>query len=131
MRNLFEDEGAEAILVVDTSNAFNSPNREAALRNIRILCPVLARMLTNMYQSHSMHFIDGDHILPHEGTTQGDPLAMAMYAIGTLLFIHTLHGDVTHVWHADDASAGWTACIMWPTFWIQSKGPGEKGDNCF
>ena len=72
MRNLFEDEGAEAILVVDASNAFNSLNREAALRNIRILCPVLARMLTNMYQSHSMLFIDGDHSslmkAPHKAT---------------------------------------------------------------
>ena len=106
MRNLFEDEGAEAMLMVDASNAFNSLNREAALRNTRILCPVLAPMLTNMYRSHSMLFIDGDHILSQEGTTQGDPLAMAMYAIGTLPLIRKLHGNVTQVWYADDASAG-------------------------
>ena len=80
MRNLFEDEGAEALLMVDASNAFNSLNREAALRNICILCPVLAPMLTNMYRTHSMLFIDGDHILSQEGTMQGDPLAMALYA---------------------------------------------------
>ena len=106
MRNLFKDEGTEAILMVDASNAFNSLNRKTALRNIHILCPVLAPMHTNMYRSHSMLFIDGDHILSQEGTTQGDPLAMAMYAIGTLPLIRKLHGDVTQVWYADDAYAG-------------------------
>ena len=106
MRNLFEDEGAEAIVMVDASNAFNSLNRVAALRNICIFCPVLAPMLTSMYWSHSMFFIDGDHILSQEGTMQGNPLAMAMYGIGTLPLIRKLYGDVTQVWYADDVFAG-------------------------
>jgi len=86
-------------------------------------------MLTNMYQTHSMLFIDGDHILSQEGTTQGDPLAMAMYAIGTLPLIHKLQGNVTQVWYADDASAGGTTSdlrVWWdslvscgPHFWLQ------------
>jgi len=63
MRYLFEDDGVQAMLMVYASNAFNSLNREAALRNILIHCPVLSPMLTNMYQTHSMLFIDGDHIL--------------------------------------------------------------------
>ena len=134
MRNLFEDEGTEAIFMVDT---FNSLNRETALRKIRILCPVLAPMLTNMYRSHSMLFIDGDHILSQEGTMQGDPLAMAMYAIGTLPLIHKLHGDATQVWCADDAYAGgitsdlhvwWDSLVyIWPTFWIQSQPMQDMG----
>ena len=106
MRSLFEDDGVEAMLLVDASNAFNSLNREAAIRNVRVYCPILAPMLTNTYRTPSRLFIDGDHILSQEGTTQGDPLAMAMYAIGTLPLIHKLQADVTQAWYADDASAG-------------------------
>ena len=94
------------MLLVDASNAFNSLNREAAIRNDRVYCPILAPMLTNTYRTPSRLFIDGDHILSQEGTTQGDPLAMAMYAIGTLPLIHKLQGDVTQAWYADDESAG-------------------------
>ena len=41
-----------------------------------------------------------------EGTTQGDPLAMSMYAIGTLPLIRELANSVEtkQVWFADDAS---------------------------
>ena len=34
MRGLLESEGTEAVILVDASNAFNSLNREAALRNV-------------------------------------------------------------------------------------------------
>ena len=44
--------------------------------------------------------------MSREGTTQGDALAMAMYALATLPLIHRLGGEVTQSWYADDASAG-------------------------
>ena len=43
-----------------------------------------------------------------EGTTQGDPLAMPMYAIATIPLINKLHcnvDDVKQAWYANDASA--------------------------
>jgi len=45
-----------------------------------------------------------------EGVTQGDPLSMFMYAVGTLPLIRSLHnlGHWTQLWYADDASAGGT-----------------------
>ena len=40
------------------------------------------------------------------GTTQEDPLAMVMYAIGILPLIHHLNQFSVHqVWYADDATA--------------------------
>ena len=39
MRQLFDDEETEAILLVDAADAFNSINRIALLRNINMLCP--------------------------------------------------------------------------------------------
>ena len=42
MRNIFDEDDTEAILLIDASNAFNSLNRAAALNNIRILRPMVA-----------------------------------------------------------------------------------------
>ena len=75
------------------------------MRNVCILCPVLASKLTNTYRTPSRLFINDDPILSCEDTTQGDPLAMAMYAISMLPLIHNLKGDVVQVWYANDASA--------------------------
>ena len=79
MRQMFEDVESEAVLLVDASNAFNSLNRKAALYNIHSLCPPLATILTNTYREDTQLFIDGETLYSCEGTTQGDPLAMAMY----------------------------------------------------
>ena len=69
MRLMYEDDRTEAILLVDTSNAFNSLIHQAALRNIHILCPILAPVLIKTYRSEAKLFIGGEHILSQEGTT--------------------------------------------------------------
>ena len=95
----------DADFLVDASNTFNSINREAALWNIYILCPILAPMLTNTYRNLARLFIGEENIISQEGTTHGYPLAMAMSALATLPLIHRLRGDVAQSWYADDASA--------------------------
>ena len=42
MREDFQEESAEAALLVDASHAFNFLNRMSALYNIRMLCPSIA-----------------------------------------------------------------------------------------
>ena len=77
MRELFEEEEAEAVLLINASNAFNSMNRMVGLHNIRIQCPYLSKYLINTYRQQSRLFITGGgEIASMEGTTQGDPLAM-------------------------------------------------------
>ena len=107
VRTLFHREETEALLLVDASNAFNSLNRQTALHNIQRLCPSLATALINTYRAPSELYVDGDVLLSREGTTQGDPLAMPMYALATIPLIRNLKdnvSDVNQVWYADDAS---------------------------
>ena len=105
VRECFQLEGTEAVLLVDASNAFNSLNRNVALHNIQFECPAISTFLINTYREPSELFIDGEVIYSQEGTTQGDPLAMPMYAVATIPMIKRLPKSTTQVWYADDASA--------------------------
>ena len=91
--------------VKHSNNAFNALNRQTALRNIMSLCPSLATVLINSYRAETDLFVGGDVIKSCEGTTQGDPLAMPMYAITTVPLIKRLSEAVKQVWYADDAAA--------------------------
>ena len=109
MRQIFENEGTDAVLLIDASNAFNRLNRAVALHNIQITCPMIANYLINTYRHPSRLFIaGGKEILSQEGTTQGDPLAMPWYSVSTTTMIshlQTNHHSVKQVWLADDAAA--------------------------
>jgi len=73
----FDSGKCKAALLKEATNAFNFLNRQVALRNIRRLCPPIATILVNSYRAPTELFVDCDVILSQEGTTQGDPLAMA------------------------------------------------------
>ena len=107
VRELYSRSETEGLLCVDASNAFNSLNRGLALRNVLHLCPSLGRLLINTYRFDNSLFIDGECIGSREGTTQGDPLAMCVYAVATVPLIDELEGvaSVSQYWFADDASA--------------------------
>ena len=90
MRSVFESPSCQAILQVHDTNAFNNLNRMTALINTLHSCPSIAPALINTYRYDSNLFIDGKTISSCEGTTQGDPLAMAMFALGILALIDEL-----------------------------------------
>ena len=104
-RSAFISNEFEGMLLVDATNAFNCLNRQVALHNIRTLCPPLATILINTYRSPTDLFVDGDTLFSQEGTTQGDPLAMPMYALATIPLIRKLKGNCRQMWYADDAAA--------------------------
>ena len=85
MKEIFEEEDTEAVLLIDAANAFNAVNREVFLHNVKVICPPIATYVTNCYQTPSRLFVIGGHELSSsEGTTQGDPIAMAVYAIAVI-----------------------------------------------
>ena len=107
MRSIFQDADTEGCLLVDASNAFNSSNRKAALHNVSILCPPLSSILINTYRAPVRMIVAGSGEISIEGTTQGDPLAMAMYALAVVPLIHKLRNnspDVKQVGFTDDAT---------------------------
>ena len=109
MREIFEKEETDGVLLIDASNAFNNMNRSAALHNIQVQCPSLSKYIINQYRRESRLFITGGaEIQSQEGTTQGDPLAMAWYSIATSLLITILRKlieKILQAWLADDAAA--------------------------
>ena len=108
LNEIFAEDSTEAVLLVDASNAFNRLTRKSALRNAMNLCPAIGTILMNTYRLDPYLFINGETMLSKEGTTQGDPLAMAMYAVATIPLIKQLNvsNDIEQVWFADDSAAG-------------------------
>ena len=61
----------------------------------------MSNIVINTYRTDAKLFVGGETILSREGTTQGDPLAMAMYALALVSMIN----HIKQVWYADDAAA--------------------------
>ncbi|XP_074605797.1 uncharacterized protein LOC141858854 [Acropora palmata] len=107
MHTIFETDETDGVLLIDASNAFNALNRQAALHNIRVQCPIIATYAINTYRlSARLFIIGGQEILSAEGTTQEDPLAMGLYALSIQPLITSLQGacKIKQCWFADDAS---------------------------
>ena len=116
MKELYEEENSEAVIMIDASNAFNSMNRAVALNNIQVLCPTIATYLINTYRQPSRLFvIGGRELKSSEGTTQGDPRAMPWFSINTRRLINVLaeQTEVKQACLADDA----TGCGSIANFW--------------
>ena len=109
MAQIFDDDGTDGILLVDTSN-------------IQISCPEMSMYIINTYRSPlTLLTCGGEEILSQEGTTQGDPLAMPWYAINTFILIQSLRAriaEVKQVWLADDSGRrpNWTVIQLVKAF---------------
>ena len=88
MRIKYRDQSAEAVLLVDALNAFKSINWNVFLHNVEVICPSIKRYVKNCYSVNSGLFIIGaGEVQSMEGTRQGDPAAMEIYAIAIIPFI--------------------------------------------
>jgi len=107
MRDFLASDENDGILLIDADNAFNRVNRAAALWNVQYICPALKHVLSNFYRAPTRIFMNGDsffELLSQEGTTQGCPLAMAMYALALAPLTKRLQPVCKQVWYADDAT---------------------------
>ena len=107
MHDIFDSDDTKAVLLTNASNAFNSLNRASALYNVAALCPTLAPYASNTYRASVRLFVTGGKELKStEGTTQGGPLAMILYALSLQpLITHlNLSSNSKQCWYADDAT---------------------------
>ena len=107
MRIIVDADETDAVMLIDASNPFNALNRAAALYNIRVLCPTLATYVINTYRQPARLFITGgEELISAEGTTQGGPLSISLYAISLQPLIARLHvsSAAKQCWFADDAT---------------------------
>ena len=107
MHDVFQDEELGGILLADAANAFARLSHAVCLRNVRYLCPVLAPTAVNTYRNPARLFVGGECILSSEGTSQGDPIAMPMYATGVVTLLQSVATEgAIQAWFADDSGAG-------------------------
>ena len=127
MHTIYEDDDTDGVLLIDASNAFHALNRQAALHNMRALCPFIAVYVFITYGLSARLFITGGLEIPcAEATTQGDPLAMGLYALGIQPHITSLQGvcKTKQFWFADDTSGAGSVTeikIWWDT--LSAVGP--------
>jgi hypothetical protein len=127
MCDIFSVDSCQAVIQVDANNAFNSINRKVLLQNVKVLCPPIANFTHNCYATPSRLFVTGgDEISSEEGTTQGDPIAMPIYAIGIDPLIRALKevNGIKQAGFADDLS-GAGSLVDLKAWWekIASLGP--------
>ena len=129
MRRVFESEEAEVVLLVDASNAFNNINRQALLHNVNVVCPVFSNYVSNCYRTPARLFvIGGVELSSKEGTTQGDPIGMAVYATGITPLLNDLMSILAEqdkmAAFADDITAT-GKCRSLRTWWdnLATQGP--------
>jgi len=99
------------------------------LQNIDILCPIISTFIKNSYNAPSRLFVqEGKEITSKEGTTQGDPTAMAAYALAlTPLMKHLLNfieeKNLNTTAFADDLTAAGSLEDI-KTYWNELLGVG-------
>ena len=79
---MFQHENSNVVILVDAANPFNNLNRKVFLHSIKFICSEIATYVNNFYLVLGRLVVRGGlDCTSREGSTQGHPLGMAIYAI--------------------------------------------------
>ena len=91
MHNIFSEENAEAVFLINAENLFNSINQKVMLHIIQVLCLLVSTYICYCHATPERLFISGrDEILSKEEATRGDLTSMGAYAFGILPMLYSL-----------------------------------------
>mmetsp|Transcript_5227 Transcript_5227/g.7776 ORF Transcript_5227/g.7776 Transcript_5227/m.7776 type:complete len:169 (+) Transcript_5227:2704-3210(+) len=132
MNNMWMDYGDKegwGILLVDARNTFKEVNQMALLWHVQHIWPSGSRYTFDTYCHWKILVVrNGTNLYIKEGVTQGDPLAMVLYALGVLPIIEHLEqyckDDTTNlcllfliqIWYADDSAFAGYFAKVWKWF---------------
>ena len=75
----------------NAAKAFNNLNRKVLPRNIKFIFPDIATCVNNCYSVPARLFVsEGPELTSRAGSTQGDPVGMAIYAIRITFMLYML-----------------------------------------
>ena len=98
-----KEDATHGFIQIDSSNAFNSINRTLLSHNVKIRCPEIATYINNYCMKSSRLFTTGGkEISSNEGITQGDPIAMGMYATAHFIISDNTRNLIHVAFAADD-----------------------------
>ena len=108
---MFQHENSDPKFLVDAANAFNNLNRKLFLQNINFIFPDITTYVNNFYSVPARLPVRGGlEFTSREDSTQGDLLAMTIYAIGitpmlSMMLVAMQNDHNTMVGFADDVIA--------------------------
>lgn len=106
MHEIFNENKADAIILVDSENTFNTINRKILLLNIADLCPDLATFICIWSVIPPRLFIiGGKEMTSREEKTHSDPIAIVSYVIRLTPLLDNLQSIINgnkHVAFADE-----------------------------
>ena len=112
LREAFEQPETQAILLIDAKNSQFEHRRSSLLMRRHRPSSLLMRKMffvnpfTWLYKSPSNLYVSHKVLQSREGTTQGDPFAMATYGLAILPLIEKVSDDnLIQKWYADDGNA--------------------------
>ena len=95
---------------MDASIAFNSLNRSTFLHNIKVTCPKISNFVVNFYTLPSGLFLRGKvELKSKEGTTQGSPIAIDLYALG-ITALESMHHSSSNPFYNAAFVDNFTGC---------------------